>query len=223
MPRTIVLVTRIAITWAGKVPDSNWLDSRLDMLHTVGIPAFARIRSDVTWVWRTAPEHRSRLTREARIDDRIVVVDEHDKDARRIPGHEFLVARVDSDDAWLPAAFDELTAVSVPHPAIVDYQDGWQLKWSTGQVAEATYRGRWQGPFLAVTQDRRDRMLDTGGQHTTAHIGRRRIRPETRGWLQIIHSANIANEWRGIPVRHPRHVLDQFGVRLAGKRATSEP
>ena len=214
MSRTLVVTTRVGVAFPKrKPPTEEKLRWRLQLLRNVGCEAMARVTVPHVWVWRTHGSTVRFVERYA--PPGVLVVDQEATEDARVAGERFLVARVDSDDAFLPAALDALNLDEAPG-TLVDWPDGWQLDLESGRACEMSFRGHWQSPFLAVTQEERGRMLDVGGQHTLARRGRRVVTIPGGSWLQVVHGKNVTNSFRrwGGAIVPPRGVLARFGVTL---------
>lgn len=202
-----------------EVPSEEWVASRVEILDRVTAAALRLVQVPFTWVWRTAPE---RFDQVAEIAERIypsavVLGSEQTSDAVAPDADSFLTVRLDSDDALLPQAMDAAAAMQLPPRALVNWIRGWQLGWPSGEVAPWHWPRRRQGPFLAVTHEDRDLMLDAGIPHGTARQGRTVVEVEDRSWLQTIHGRNQMNRWRKQEPLGPEdadEVLGAAGIRL---------
>lgn len=225
--RTNVLVTRMGIWFLGALAAEDWVERRLEFSRTIGQPAFEKLETDWHWVWVTAAERFDQVS--AAAPEYVTVIrqelfpDSTDpvnlltpNDA--IPGERFLVARLDSDDAFLPEALDWAATQEWGQRVLVNFPNGW--RWYLGkEVVTANILASYQGHFLAVTQESRERMFDTGGVHMKARRGREVVTYQPRAYLQMIHGENVTNRRREKmkvfgPLRGeaPEDVLARFGV-----------
>jgi hypothetical protein len=204
--RQLVVVTRFGWAWAGVVPDEIWVAERAELLERVTAAALRKVTVPFEWVWLVAPE-RYEQVRE--IADRVyppAVLVACDADSETIAPHasRFVVARVDSDDAYMPEALERLAAMSLEPQTLINWPNGWQLDWRRGWLGERGWALRTQGGFLAVTSEGRENiptMLLTGGDHNTARAGRTVIHVEERSWLRVNHDRNLSTKrWPDLPV-----------------------
>lgn len=209
--RTNILVTRVAVRWAGNLPSSEWVAARLRMVAELTEPSFRMLETPWYWVWRVAPEHHDQVA-EAAPDNVLIALGERDNIHPDIPGDRFLVARIDSDDAFAPDALDRIAAADLKPGTLVNFPRGWQWDRREGRVGVLIFPLEHQGPFVAVTQEGRDMMLHAGGHHGKVRKGRKLVTMGAPSWLQVIHEDNARNRWRrGRPA--PLAVLDRFGIR----------
>ena len=228
MSRALVVVTRVAQggeklrhELAGgpplpSVPSEQWLERRSVLLEAITATALRRVRTPFTWVWRVHPERREQAQE---ISDRIwpravLVDDELTHDAVAPDADSFLGIRLDGDDALDPRCIDRIAARRLPPSTLVNWWAGWKFNWHTGEVAEWEWPKRRQGPFLAVTQEGRERMLDVPGPHNPAREGRQNVvHIDGRNWLYTMHGDNVTSRWRGpetLPTTEAEAVLARF-------------
>ncbi len=217
--RTLVVVTRMGWGWQGGIPSEDWVAARESMLARVTVPAVKNVKAPLVWVWLVAPE-RYEQVRE--IADRLypeAILVAHDPDAEAIPGDEFVVARVDSDDAYMPEAMERLAEMELPPKTLVNWRAGWQLDVRGDPVmAERTYPLHVQGPFLAITSEGRENipaMLLTNGPHGKARRGHDVVHIDERSWIIGIHDLNTSSHWRNLPPITDEcraEVLRRFGI-----------
>lgn len=229
MDRALVIVTRVAqggdklrYELAGgpplpPVPSEEWLARRAVLLESITAAALRKVTVPFSWVWRV---HPGRHDQAQEIADRIwpdaVLVDEElTHDAVAPDADSFIGVRLDGDDAILPERIDELlTRYEHKVSTLVNWRCGWKFNWETGAVAEWEWKTRTQGPFLAVTQEGRERMLDVPGPHNPAREGRKHIRHiEERSWLYTMHGDNVTSKWGGaepLPDERASEVVRRF-------------
>lgn len=204
--RRLVVVTRVGWAWAGEVPSERWVAEREELLDRVTAASLRRMRAVFDWVWLVAPE---RCEQVKEIADRVypaAVLVAKDSDAEAIAPDisRFVVARVDSDDAYLPEALEHLMMMSLEPDTLVNWPHGWQLDWRNGWLGERGWAAHVQGGFLAITSEGRENvptMLLTGGNHNKARRGRRVIHVEERSWIRVNHDLNLSSKrWPNIPV-----------------------
>lgn len=221
MARTNVLTTRVGIWFGGRLAKEDWLARRLCLMQEVAIPAFEQLESDWEWVWMTCKEREDQVREMAPGYVHIALqldtpwgfwgtVDD-------IPGNEFLVARLDSDDAYLPTALDDAASKEWEPNSWIDWFKGW--RWDVRpefgeRFAEAYWPKRRTGHFLAVTQESRDLMLHSGGDHSQIlSTGRDRHMINQPSFLQIIHGENVGSGWGNPSIIENRdEVLSLFNV-----------
>lgn len=236
--RALVVVTRVAQgrqTLAPEarrvqdtlpaVPSEEWVASREQLLGRVVAAAIRRVRVPLRWVWRTVPERHDQVADIARrvYPEAVLVDQESASDAVWPDATRFLTVRLDSDDAFLPAALDLAAGLEVEAGTIVDWWQGWQLDWPSGRLAARCWPRHLQGPFLALAHDTRAGMLDVGGPHDQVRTGHRWVTVEERSWIQVVHPDNLMNRWRAhgppLGVQETRRVLEQAGITAAGPAA----
>jgi len=206
----LVVVTRVAIRWADRVPSGRWVTDRAEMLRR--ITATTVLASDACWVWRTCPERLDQVTEIASTlhPTPVVVLEDQVTDDRVWPdASRFLTFRLDSDDAYMPTA---LRPHSVAPGGVVSFDFGYQLDWHAGTVAARKYPS---GPFLAVAHDRRERMLTTGGDHGKARHGRRIHHVTEPSWCQVVHGNNLSTSWQNgkpLPPDRASAILKEAGI-----------
>lgn len=199
-------------------PSARWLTERSKILARVTVPAMERVTVPFTWVWRVCDERREQAEKlrdklfpqAVVLDDRCLTAPEVAPDADR-----FLTVRLDSDDALLPAALDEIAGRNIPPGSIVNWAAGWEWNLNTGEVAAKEWPRRVQGPFLGLTHEGRDEMLQAGVPHTYAREGRRVVTVGGRNWVQTLHGRNQLSRWQGREVcsaERARRVLAPFGI-----------
>lgn len=222
--RALVVVTRVGWAWAGVVPSEEWVAAREDLLRRVTAAALLRVGVPLDWVWLVAPERREQVLEMACRLRPIPTIVASDKDAEAVaPWHDqFLVARIDSDDAYLPEALENAADMELPPDTLVNWPCGWQLDWATGRMQERSWSRRTQGPFLAITSEGRENipeMLITGGPHGGARAGRCVARLTEPSWVLTIHGGST-NSWHNIPPIPECErdlVLAQMGIILEAK------
>ncbi len=215
--RTLIVKTQVAERWSGVLPTTEWLAGREPLIAGVTAAALRRVTVPFTWVWTTAPELREQVVAMAeRVFPAAVVVDSGEvPSAAAIGDGQYLTVRLDSDDAILPSAIDALADLRLDRGWMVDWPKGWMLDWATGRVAEREWPWRRQSPFLALTHERRETVLDLCRDHSVAREGRMRLVVAERSWLQTIHGGNQMNKWRGAePVDEDtrKRVLTDYGI-----------
>lgn len=202
--RQLVVVTRVAARSPGlgdgrRIPTVEWVAGREELLRLFPAAAMAAT-PDIPWVWLTVPE---RLDQVREIADRVypaaIVRTTRRGEVPEIPGDTFMVARLDSDDAWTPEALRLMAELDLPARHLVNFPCGWQIDPRTGQTGLLDVPEERQGPFLAITRESRDRMLDFGGSHLRARKNRTVLTVRKRAWIQTVHGGNLANEWRAFP------------------------
>jgi hypothetical protein len=158
------------------------------------------------WVWLVAKERREQVQEIAnRVCPAVILVAEDaDADAIAPDASAFLVARLDSDDAYMPAALEEAAQLNLDPDTLVNWTCGWQLDWEHGWMAERGWALRNQGGFLAITSEGRKNMAEmllTGGDHTQARNGRHVITVLDRSWIRVNHDSNMSTKhWPNLPV-----------------------
>ena len=174
------------------------------------------------WVWQA---HRTKMDLVA---DHLHKLDLHGIDVRLVNQNEktrrdicqgvdkFITFRIDTDDAWLPAAIDGAAGTSFGDRTLVDFRRGIALDWSSGEMRHLSFS--YQGPFLAVTQDR-DLMLDVGGSHRDAREGRTVEHVDAISWIQVVHGGNARNR---LPRQPTKDVYEREGPDAAGAPVHSE-
>lgn len=202
-------------------PSEKWLEARAEIMERVTVPAMRRIRVPFTWVWRSAPE-RLDQAREiaARLFPAAVVLDDKALTADEVAPDtdSFLTVRLDSDDALRPAALDEVMMRDLAPGTLVNWWEGWQFDLASGMVAPKFWKLRHQGPFLGVTHEGRESMLEAGVPHTHARQGRSEIVSiDGRNWVQTLHDRNQLSRWRGdgaaLTPAQAAAVLGEYGIR----------
>ena len=198
--RALVVSTRIAVSWLGVPPAEEWVTARAEFLRCVTAASLERVSVPVDWVWVAAPEREAQVREMAKeIYPRAIIVREHSKrDIEEIaPESSFVLVRLDSDDAFLPEALDQVVAMELEPKTLVDWPCGWQLDWNSGRLGEWAWPHDDQGPFLAVTVEDRKSLLRTSlGPHRNARQDRHVVTIPTRSWVQVIHGESTRNDWR---------------------------
>ena len=202
--------------------DDSWFERRMHLLQRITLPALARVKVPLVWVWQA---HRTKMDLVA---DSLGRLDVHGIDVRLVnqtakthpdiwPGADkFVTVRVDTDDAWLPSAIDSLAGRALADRALVDFRRGVALDWSSGEMRHLNFS--YQGPFLAVAQDR-DLMLDAGGRHRHAREGRTVEHVDAISWVQVIHGGNAENR---LPRESTKDVYEQEGPDANGAPVHSD-
>lgn len=218
LDRALIVVTRVAQggdklrhELAGgpplpAVPSEDWLARRAVLLEEITAAALRKVSVPFTWVWRVHPERREQAQEIAdRIWPTAVLVDEElTHDAVAPDDHNFLGVRLDGDDALLPERLDEIVAQPLRPSTIVNWWSGWKYNRNTGEVAEWEWPKRRQGPFLAVTLDGREEMLDVPGPHNPARERRSNlVHVNSRSWIYTMHGDNVTSKWRSPEVLPP--------------------
>lgn len=208
--RALIVVTRVAQggdklsnELAGgsplpPVPSEEWLQRRSVLLEQITAKALRRVTVPFTWVWRVHPDRRDQAQAIAdRIwPDAVLVDEELTHDAVAPNAERFIGIRLDGDDALLPERIDALADRDLPPSTLINWWCGWKHNWNTGDAAEWEWPKRRQGPFLAVTLDGREQMLDVPGPHNPAREGRQHlIHVNERSWFYTIHSDNVTSKW----------------------------
>lgn len=197
MSRALVVVTRFGWDWAGKVPSAEWVAGREHLLTQVTAPSLMKVRVPFDWVWLVAP---ARLEQVREIASRvyspvILVAEGKDSEAIAPEAETFMVVRLDSDDALLPDALENVSKI----------ERGW--------------KPNVQGGVLAITSEGRENlstMLLTGGTHGEARRGRTVVSIQTRSWLRVNHSLNMSTKhWPDLLVllgQERDEILRLFGI-----------
>jgi hypothetical protein len=224
MERAIVVVSRVfgVYLWQHRqAEDDGWFDRRMDLLQRITLPALSRVRVPFVWVWQA---HRTKIELVA---DRIEQIDLCGIDVRLVDQHlktcddiwpgvdKFMTFRVDTDDAWLPSAIDDMAGSTFDDRTLVDFRRGVALDWSSGEMRHRSFSH--QGPFLAVTQDR-DLMLDFGGNHRKAREGRAVKHIDTISWIQVVHGGNAVNH---MPREPSQEAYKREGIHADGAQVAS--
>lgn len=200
---------------AATYPSEQWLRERSKILAEVTVPAMRKVTVPFTWVWRTCPERceqveelRDELFPAAIVTDDVCLTD----DAVAPDAERFLTVRLDSDDALLPDALDEAAGLDLAPSTLVNWWRGWRLRWETGEIGPWFWKLRVQGPFMGLTHESREQMLQAGVPHTYAREGRKHIHSiKRRSWLQTIHGRNQLSAWKvEHTLRDPREVRELF-------------
>lgn len=221
MKRALVVVTRLGWAWNGRVPCEDAVAAREELLRRVTAASLRQVQASFDWVWLVAPERREQVQEIAnRVwPSAVLVAEDGDEEAIAPDATAFAVARLDSDDAYMPLALEDLADMDLDPNTIVNWTCGWQLDWAHGWLAERGWALRTQGGFLAVTSEGRERipeMLLTGGPHTKAREGRRLITVLDRSWVRVNHGANTSTKnWPGLPClpdAHRDEILSMAGI-----------
>jgi hypothetical protein len=198
------------------VPSEDWLARRSVLLERITASSLRKVNAPFTWIWRVHPERHDQAQEMAdRIWPSAVLVDEELTHDAVAPEHNnFIGVRLDADDALIPERLNELAAMDLSPYTLVNWWCGWKFNWNTGEVAKWEWPKRRQGPFLAVTQEGRSRMLDVPGPHNPARDGRHHIRHvDERSWIYTMHGDNVTSKWRGAkPLSDPGTILEEAGV-----------
>ena len=226
MDRAIVVVSRVfgVYMWRHKhAADPDWFERRMHLLQRITLPALSRVQTPLVWVWRA---HRTKMDLVAAHLEKL---DLHGIDVRLVnqnavtrrdiwPGvDKFLTFRIDTDDAWLPSAIDDIVAKAYADRTLVDFPWGMTIDWYSGEMRHRKFSSH-QGPFLAVTQDR-DLMLDTGGHHRKAREGRSVKHVHAISWIQVVHGGNAENR---LPPPPSKDVYEHEGPYANGAPVDSE-
>lgn len=200
MSELAVVVTRVAVTWAGKAPSRAWLRRRIPILRELGAPCLAAASVPLVWVWQTCRLRAAEVADAAAVmsamsDLKIVVAYE---DARpRLPMAKIdsvTAFRMDSDDAILPDTIDAVTRGRLPDGHMVEFTRGWQMNLQTGELGYYVRTSKQVSPLFAIGRGR-DNPTDVWGYHT------HKVTPEHRApWpkpaiIQGIHDGNASNRW----------------------------
>lgn len=216
----------MGIRFRGELATEGHVSKRLAMIHWIGVPAFEKLSTPWHWVWLVAPERYDQVQEGA--PDYVHVLRQRYQDDGRplppgvvaeIPGDRFLSARLDSDDAYLPESLDRLAQQEWGADVLINLARGWTWEINEGFVGYYGFKDRKQGHYLLATNESREGMLDTGGDHTKA----RRKRDwseivhdrENRSWLQVAHGDNMWGAWRGkekLSHAESDEVLESFGI-----------
>lgn len=201
-------------------PSAEYVADRAQVLEGISAAALSKVTVPFDWVWLCCPE---RLEQVVEVSDRVMpkvtVVEQGGMapDTLAPDSERFVTIRLDSDDALIPAAVDRLLEMDLEPNTLVNWWQGYQLNWNTGEVANKEWPLRLQGPFLAVTHESRNDMLNFGGPHTFAREGRKVLNVEGRQWVQTIHDRNQLSKWRPLSDdvlgwKQCGEVLRQFGI-----------
>jgi hypothetical protein len=213
--RAIVIVSRVfgIYPWRHRhAEDPGWFERRMQLLQRITLPALSRVQVPFVWVWQA---HRTKVDLVARQMDQIDlnaidvrVIDQRARtDGGIWPGvDKFLTFRVDTDDAWLPSALEGVATQRFDDQTLINFPRGVTLDWTSGEMMHRNLASH-QGPFLAVTQDR-DMMLDTGGSHREAQVGRTIHQIDTVSWVQVVHGGNAINR---LPVEPSKAIYRRDG------------
>jgi hypothetical protein len=190
----------------------------------VGIPAFEKLETEWHWIWMTCKEREDQVREVA--PDYVHVALQPVPDLKpwdpidEIPGNSFLFARLDSDDAFLPAALDEAAEKEWAPNSWLDWYKGWRwdIRPEYERFGEAEFPPRWSGHFLAITHESREDMLNHGGDHSQmVHSARKRHRIDRPGFLQIIHGQNVGSGFGQPTLTSDRDkVLAEFNISANG-------
>lgn len=226
-PRAVVVVTRVAVKFGENRPTPEWTARRFPLLWRISQPSVSRMPYDVAWVWTCTPERYDQVAEAA---DAIAIpngsvavlpVEEmfESPDIASLaschPGAErFLTFRLDADDAYLPSAIGGLE--NIEDHTIVDFANGYL--WNGRRMRR--FGSAKQGPFLALSNNGRENMVNQGGQHRQAREGRTVIRIERPAWVQTVHGENVMTSMGGQRVywrtrvgrRRRREVLSEAGI-----------
>jgi hypothetical protein len=225
MERAIVVVSRVfgVYLWQHRqAEDDGWFERRMHLMQRITVPALARVQVPFVWVWQA---HRTKMDLVANhmqqldlqgIDVRLV--DQSEMTRRDIwQGlDKFITFRIDTDDAWLPAAIDGTDGRSFGDQTLVDFRRGVALDWNSGEMRHLNFA--YQGPFLAVTQNR-DLMLNVGGSHREARDGRSVEHIDAISWVQVVHGGNARNR---VPREPSKDVYEREGPEASGAPVHSE-
>jgi hypothetical protein len=218
--RATVVVSRVfgIYPWRHRhADDPGWFERRMHLLQRITLPALSRVQAPLVWVWQA---HRTKLdlvaAHLAQIDLRGIDVRLVDQRARTHndiwPGvDKFLTFRIETDDAWLPSVLDSVAGGTFDDETLLNFPRGVTLDWGSGEMVHRNLNSH-QGPFLAVTQDR-DLMLDSGGSHREAQVGRAVEHVETLAWVQVVHGGNAINR---LPPEPSKAVYRREGPRADG-------
>ena len=219
MERAIVVVSRVfgIYPWQHRhAEDARWFEHRMHLLQRITVPALARVEVPFVWVWQAhwtkmelVAEHMQRLDLHG-IDVRLV--NQYETTRRDVwPGvDKFITFRIDTDDAWLPSAIEGVVGEPFADRTLLDYRRGVVLDWSTGEMRHLCFS--YQGPFLALTQDR-NLMLDIGGSHREAREGRTVEHIDAISWVQVVHGGNARNR---LPRRPTKDIYEREGPNASG-------
>ena len=219
MERAIVVVSRVfgIYPWQHRhAEDTRWFEHRMHLLQRITLPALAKVSVPFVWVWQAHP------TKMDLVADDLQRLDLYGMDVRLVnqnettrsdiwPGMDkFITLRIDTDDAWLPSAIESLAGRTLADRTLVDFQRGVVLDWSSGEMRHLCFS--YQGPFLALTQDRK-LMLDTGGPHREAQQGHTVEHVDTISWVQVVHGGNARNR---VPRKPTKDIYEREGPNASG-------
>lgn len=234
--RHLVVVTRVAEggnRFDGEtdhelpaVPSERWVAGRAVLLERVTAAALRRVRSPLTWVWRTHPDRAGQVrTIAGRVWPGAVVIEDGTltRDDVAPDATAFLVVRLDADDAIHPQQLDRVARTRLAPGTIVNWHRGYKLNWLTGQVRPCEWPLRHQGPFMAYTQESRAAMFHVRGDHGNARTDAypNLLNIGARSWLWTWHGSNMMNKWPGrrwattpdVPEAQAQEVLASMGVK----------
>jgi hypothetical protein len=204
----VVIVTRFSIRYKGVLPSEEWVGYRFDLLKRTSLPSLSQQTvQNLAWVLSTAPEwydYVSDLFQSVTIPKGVIKVIPQGAGPESLqdihPGvEEFITFRFDSDDALASRAIERVLAASAQQgdgEVLFNLPSGIQLDWKTGEMFYRTFRSHYQGPFLAVKNVSRARMLTIGGHHRKTRDFFRVVDVPGLNWVQVVHRRNIRNKIR---------------------------
>jgi hypothetical protein len=219
MERAIVVVSRVfgVYLWQHRhAEDDGWFERRMDLMQRITVPALSRVQAPFVWVWQAhatkmdlVAEQLQRLDLHG-IDVRLVNQSERTRHDIWPDSAKLITFRIDTDDAWLPAAIDGVAGRSLDDRTLLNFRRGVALDWNSGEMRHLNFS--YQGPFLAVTQDR-EMMLDVGGAHREAQKGRTVEHVDAISWVQVVHGGNARNR---LPREPTKNAYEREGPEAAG-------
>lgn len=205
----VIITTRFSVRWKGVLPSEEWINHRFDLLKHISLPSLRQQTvQNIVWVLYTAPEwygHVSDLFKSVTLPNGIIKVIPQNiksKDLQDIhpEAERFMTFRLDSDDALSSKATERVLAASALEggdKVLFNLPSGIQLNWTTGEMFYRTFRPHYQGPFLAVRNTSRDRILNTGGRHYEARrFFEKVVDVSGLNWVQVVHGGNLRNKVR---------------------------
>jgi hypothetical protein len=209
----VIVKTRFSLRWRGDLPSRDWMEKRFELLRRITLPSLqAQTLTRFDWAILTDPALEgdvADLFRDLPTPGRTTIVPVAATEPT-IPGEtteslrrgrdRFLVVRLDSDDALAPDALENIVEASRTlgeGEGLIDLPFGVVLDWESGRAWKRRFRGRYQGPFYALSHSNRDRVLFSGGDHRNARQGRDIAVVPGLAWLQTVHSDNIDNRLAG--------------------------
>jgi hypothetical protein len=219
MERAIVVVSRVfgVYLWQHRqAEDNGWFERRMHLMQRITVPALSRVQAPFVWVWQAHATKMDLVAEQLeQLDLRgidVRLVNQSEKTRRDIwpDADKFITFRIDTDDAWLPGAIDGAAGRSFSDRKLLNFRRGVALDWNSGEMRHLNFS--YQGPFLAVTQDR-DLMLDVGGAHREAQKGRTVEHVDAISWVQVVHGGNARNR---LPREATKNVYEREGPEPVG-------
>jgi hypothetical protein len=204
----VVIITRFSIRYKGVLPSEEWISYRFDLLKRTSLPSLSQQTvQNLAWVLSTAPEwydYVSDLFQSVTIPNGVIKVIPQGAGPEGLqdihPGvEEFITFRFDSDDALASRAIERVLAASAHQEdgeVLFNLPSGIQLDWKTGEMFYRTFKPHYQGPFLAVKNVSRARMLNIGGHHRKTREFFRVVDVPGLNWVQVVHGKNVRNKIR---------------------------